>query len=239
MLYAEQTIDDKRVVTPIVLSEGEIVIPETGDSRKKSSMVQPARNFIGGVPIHLLYEEERAIELVNARKPIVVPIDNIANFLRDGSVMRDNEIFKTSLPPDAKIRLASGLPLTVIGLVKNMDGKERRALIRFVPSILEMEISQEEMDHLLVSGKLSVGDKSMNTQLSSNGIKTLFAGEEVLVTANSNDEKIELIRIRVKKQEARPFASQYQISDLAEFIASPSIPGDDFRPLPVKLTAEC
>ena len=244
VLYDERVIDGKRVVTPIVLSdEGDIVVPDPPDNNGQGAASQPATSVTGGVPLHMLYEGNDAVEIVTNPLPTPVPIENTIDFLRNGSVTVDDVTYSASLTPDAKLRLATGQPVTVIGRTHDDgDGGERRELLRLISSMQEVELNEDEFNRLLASGEFSMNGQRRKGRLSVGAVKALLSGGEVVLAADSieNDENasFELYRIRGQALAPRPAVTRYPVRDLAGFIAAPTIPGTNNRALPVQLTTE-
>jgi hypothetical protein len=243
VLYDERTVAGKRVVTPIVLSEeGDIVLPEPVGGVAKNAASQPVTTITGGVPLQLLYEAEDAVELVTSQDPKVVRVDSVADFLRNGTVTVADTIYSASLSFDTKLRLTAALPVTVLGRATSAregerEQEEKRTLIRFVPSVHDEDLTENEVDELLASGEISVGGKTIK-DLPTHAVRALLDGEEVIVAAEGADTDPELVRLHPEAHTARPASTHYRISDLAAFVAAPAVPGANAQPLPVELTAE-
>jgi hypothetical protein len=236
ILYDERTVNGKRVVTPVVLSdEGDIVIPDEETSRFSPGLKHPATTVTGGVPLHLLYESDRAIELINSRRPVNVAIDDVADFLRSGSVTIDDRKYATSLPTDARIRLGAGQPVTVISRVSREGQEGQHTLIRLVPRILELEVGIDEVNKVLASGELVVDRQTKKTKVTSHVADALLKGQDVVVSISHDAKGAELVRL-VQKRQARPLSARYRISDLAHFIANPSLKSTNGYSIAAELT---
>ena len=140
ILYDERVVNCKREVTPIVISdEGDIVVREEVE---ESAVTKSPVSTTGGVPIHLLYETENAVELINSREALEIPVLQLDRFLNGGQVKHGEAIYRPDLPSDVRAKLAIGLPVTALGRAWD-PGKEveRRVLFRFQSFIENFQIN--------------------------------------------------------------------------------------------------
>ena len=230
LLYDYRMVKGKPVSTPIVLSqEGDIVIEEPN-----SSVGTLPKNYSsGGVPIQLLYQTDRAVELMNYDTPTNVVIKNIEDFLHNEAVTDNGVTFSAKFSNDSKAKIASGLPVTIIGHVRKGE-EEKRISINFVPHVNEVVVKQEELNEILARGEYVVQDKKIKLGLTTENVQALLSGVDTVVGSELNGVK-ELMKFRILEQEQKPAVNQLEIKDLAEFIANPKVLGNDGRSIPINL----
>jgi hypothetical protein len=213
----------------VLSDEGDVVVREELDASN-------VNETIGGVPIHLLYENEDSIKLVKNSDATEVPIKYIDRFLKEKQVEKDGSTYMADLPTYARARLASGLPVTVMGRRRNADSKdESRVLIRFKPEVEKLNLNEQEVNILLATGQVTIKEKSTRIHLSSHNINSLLTNNEVIVATEKEKNGFTLVHLQVIQQLNRPIDSKFRITDLSKFLASPFLPASNNSIIPVEL----
>jgi hypothetical protein len=228
ILYHQQP-NSTRAPEPVVLADGDVVIPLAAAGRPAAST---ARAAIGGVPLQLLFEARNAVDLVNEQDPERVIVSDLKAFLGSGSVANGNRTYRASLPAEARNRLVSGSAVRVLGRVKR-GKRESPRLLELVPQIEDVTLDDARTNSVLSTGRIALDNGEYTVALTDFARRALLARREVVVgLERRNDTKLARFK---PSGTGRPLATRYEVEDLASFLAEPAVLGRDLGRVNVQL----
>jgi hypothetical protein len=251
ILHKEETVDGKRIREPIVLSgEGDLVLPEgsvggtataadsvagaaaaaTNGAEALSGRGQPsAREVLGGVPLHLIFQESRPVRLLRETNPVVVEVEDLGPVLRGKPINTAARDYHVNLDDQGRERLLAGQTITVLGRVtkKKAKGKPTMpALFQLKAKRESVPLNQEGLNAVLASRKVAlVGSRRRSAiALTAAQVDALLDGMPTAVVATAGTTK-RLVELHPEGQPADQdgIPERFAVTDLGRFIAEPFV----------------
>ncbi|MET3697106.1 hypothetical protein SAMN05877753_101316 [Bacillus oleivorans] len=221
ILYDYRTVNGRPVSTPIVLSQdGDIVVEQPDPLHVTNAAAYVSSK---GVPIQLLYQTDKAIELLQGKNPAQVVIRNIEDFLRNQAVIENGITYSANFPEDAKARIMSGQPVTIIGNRRTGNIQEK-VLLNFVPQATEVAVKAQDLVAIFTKGEYVTQGKTLRLQVTSATVEGLLSKQEGVVLGAAQNGVRELIKFKIKdlgtttSPISLPVQNQEQIQDISDMI---------------------
>jgi hypothetical protein len=169
------------------------------------------------------------------RAPAPVEIKDAASFFASGAVSAGGRVYKVSLSEADKESLRTGVPVTVFGTAEGGGGK---AALRLSLPVEAVKLTEGGLAGVLAGQPVDTSAGTLKPALTPSAIRSLLAGGEVLTHGLAADGSKTPLSLHPARATPEPLSNRLEVSDLAAFIADPSVPSKAGGRLPLTLTAE-
>lgn len=239
-------VDAAGISHPVVLANREELARAAGRSGQGDEVPLRVVDVAGGIPLSEIADTERgsgeqALAPISAAREVVVA--DVDAVIADGQVVADASTYRLTLTQDEARRLGDGEQLTHSARLV-LSGHTEDVTVRLVPIVYDAQVPDVEalLAERAVTVQIDKASVRLDLALEPGEVTALLAGTSVIVRAGTAG-RTRLVRLvqagnTTPAGPARPERADNTITDLAAFLANPTVRGDDGRPFPLQLTGE-